>query len=804
MHQTQPTHVAQSNKPLKLWYRQPAAQWLGALPVGNGHLGAMIHGGITEEVLQLNEDTLWSGEPYDTNNYEAAQHLEELRKLVFARKYVEADEVARRMQGPRNQAYQPPGNLRLTFQHSATATMYRRELDLRNACAEVRYTSDGATFARTVFSSAVDNVLVVRLESDQPGTLSFTATLDSELHASNVIRAENRIALHGRCPRHVPVPDGAPIRPIEYDDRPDGKNMRFEAQLHAMLDGGQSETNADGSLTVHNANAATLLLAAATSYNGFDKSPSENIPDLARICSARLDDALKKGYAKLRSAHISDYQHLFQRVELDLGDDPHAGQPTDERLEAVRKGASDEQLIALYFQYGRYLLIASSRPGTQPANLQGIWNKDVWPAWYSNWTTNINTEMNYWLAETCNLSECHEPLFDLISGLSVNGAKTAQVYYRCGGWTAHHNADLWRMTSPDNGSPKWANWPLSGAWLCQHLWEHYAFTGDRDFLSQRAYPLMKGATRFFLDFLVERDGWLLTNPSTSPENVFLTEDGEEATVSAGSTMDMAIIRELFTNCIETSRILGIDADFASVLESKRAKLLPSRIGKYGQLQEWSEDFGEQEPGHRHIAHLYGLYPGDQITSEKTPELFQAARKSLERRLEHGSGHTGWSLAWVVALWARLGEGDLAHDNIVQLLGNSTSANLLDLIDLHPPLIFQIDGNFGATAAIAEMLVQSHGAELAILPALPHAWNHGYVRGLRARGGLEIDVEWNNGHPTSVVLRAQYDGHYLLRLPQGQRPVAIKDRNGQNVPWSEENAHIVLAVQNGKSYTLSFS
>lgn len=798
MDQTWTSSATSQNTPLTLWYRQPATQWLEALPVGNGHLGAMMYGGVAEEVLQLNEDTLWAGEPYDSNNYGAAPYLEAVRKLVFARKYVEADEVARHMQGPRNQPYEPLGNLHLTFQHH-NVTAYRRQLDLRNACAEVRYSCDSTLFTRTVFCSAVDNVLVVHLESDQPGALSCTASLDSELHASSTALATNRIALHGRCPRHASVPEGAPARPIEYDDRPDGKNMRFEAQLHVILDGGQCEANADGSLTIRNATAATLLLTAATSYQGFDKSPSAHIPDLAGLCSARLNEALKKRYEDLREAHISDYQQLFARVELDLGSDLHSEQSTDERLEAVRKGGSDEQLIALYFQYGRYLLIASSRPGTQPANLQGIWNDRIQPAWNSNWTTNINTEMNYWLAETCNLSECHEPLFAFINDLSVNGAKTAQVHYHCQGWTTHHNVDLWRMTSPANGSPKWANWPLAGAWLCQHLWEHYAFTRDRNFLAQRAYPLMKGAAQFFLDFLVERDGWLLTNPSTSPENVFLTEDGKEATVSAGTTMDMTIIRELFTNCIEASHILRIDSEFASVLERQRARLLPPRIGKYGQLQEWSEDFDEQEPGHRHMSHLYGLYPGDSITAEQAPELFQAARTSLERRLEHGGGYTGWSRAWVIALWARLGEGDLAHDNIVQLLNVSTSANLFDL---HPPLIFQIDGNFGAAAAVAEMLLQSHAGELAILPALPAAWSHGSVRGLCARGGLKVDITWRDGQALSVVLHVHADGQHRLRLPAGQQVVAVKDQHGQDIAWHAEQQYIVLAVQNGEHYTIS--
>ncbi|GHO46082.1 glycosyl hydrolase family 95 catalytic domain-containing protein [Ktedonospora formicarum] len=805
MHQAQTVRVQQDKPSLKLWYRQPAAQWLEALPVGNGHLGAMIHGGISEEVLQLNEDTLWSGEPYDTDNLDAITHLPELRRLILEeRNYVAAQKLTRRMQGPYNESYQPLGNLRLRFMHQGEAQAYQRALDLDTALATVHYKAGDILFSREIFSSAADDLLVVRLTSDTSHALSLTAHLESVHPFTCIPNGSHTIRMTGHCPRHVD-PDYFPTADsIIYDHGEDSHGMRFETQLQAIVEGGRITADEDGTLRVENAHTVTFFLSAATSYRGFASRPDLPAHALEQSCTTRLAEGISKGYNILREAHISDYQRLFQRVALDLGTSEGEELPTDERLAAVQKGARDDALLALFFQYGRYLLIASSRPGTQPANLQGIWNDQIRPAWSSNWTININTQMNYWLAEVCNLAECHSPLFDLIEDASVSGERIAQVYYGCRGWVAHHNMDLWRNAAPVGngvGDPQWANWNMGGAWLCQHLWEHYAFSGDRLFLSQRAYPIMKKAAQFLLDFLVEdKQGHLTICPSTSPENLFITASGERAGVGAGSTMDIAIIHELFTHCIAASQALDIDQEFAHELTETLALLPQPAIGRHGQLQEWNEDFEEHEPGHRHMSHLYGLYPGEQITSEQTPELFQAARKSLEHRLVHGGGGTGWSRSWVVALWARLGEGDLAYEHLIELLKGSIVTNLFDL---HPPLIFQIDGNFGATAAIAEMLVQSHADELAILPALPHTWNEGYVRGLRARGGLEVDVEWSNGLATSVILRASQSRHFLLRFPQQQRPIAIKNQSGQQIPWSSEHDRVALAMQNGMTYTLSF-
>ena len=638
----------------------------------------MVFGGVEAERLQLNEDTLWSGHPRDWNNPEAKQYLPEVRRLVLDQEeYARADEVCKKMQGPYNESYQPLGNLYLKFEGQGERATYRRQLDLGTAIARVTYRVDGVEFSREVLSSAVDQVLVVNLSCSQARRLNFSASMDSLLRSATQAKDARTIRLYGKAPAHADPDYLHTANPVIYDEA-DGMGMRFEAWLRVVAEGGETES-VGNQLRIRNADTVTLLLAAATGYKGFEQFPDTPAEEIAAGCSQRLDWAEKKGYAELRHDHVEDYQKLFRRVTLDLGPSNSPDLPTDERLRAFEQ-THDPQLLTLYFQYGRYLLISSSRPGTQPANLQGIWNELVRPPWSSNWTANINVQMNYWPAETCNLSECHEPLFDLIEGLRPNGEKTAQVNYGLGGWVSHHNIDLWRQTAPvgqGSGDPTWANWPMSGAWLCAHLWEHYRFTGDVESLRQRAYPLMKDSARFYRDWLVEdKQGRLTTCPSFSTENSFIAPDGKGAETSAGCTMDMALIRELFTHCIEAAQVLGVDAALAQELDRARSRLVPYQIGRYGQLQEWSKDFQEAEPGHRHVAHLYGVYPGDQITPRRTPELAQAARVSIERRLKSGGAYTGWSRAWVINLWARLEDGEAAHESIVVLLKQSTGLNLL--------------------------------------------------------------------------------------------------------------------------------
>jgi alpha-L-fucosidase 2 len=786
----------------RLWYRRPAEQWTEALPVGNGRLGAMVFGGVASERLQLNEDTLWSGRPREWNNPEARRYLPEVRRLVLEdQNYVAADQVCRRMQGPYNESYQPLADLHLAFEDAGDATGYRRELDLDSAIARVSYRRGATRFTREVFASAPDQVIAVRLTASRPGALHFTAALDSPLRSTVEAGSNGTLRLRGKAPAHVDPNYLKSENPVIYDEAA-GNGMRFETSLRALAEGGTITAEGDR-LRIQGANAVTLLISAATGYRGFDRAPDGSAETIAAACRKPIEAAASLPFARLRARHVADHRFLFRRVALRLGSAPSA-LPTDERLRAF-SSSPDPGLLALYFHYGRYLLIASSRPGTQPANLQGIWNPLVRPPWSSNWTANINVQMNYWPAETCNLSECHQPLFDLVADLARNGRVTAQVNYGARGWVSHHNVDLWRQSSPVGnyglGSPTWANWPMSGPWFCAHLWQHFLFTRDREFLRARAWPLMKGAAEFCLDWLIENPkGGLTTCPSVSTENVFFTPDGKRAEVSAGCTMDIALIKELFTSCLDAAAILGVDPELRSRLQAALARLPGYKIGRHGQLQEWSEDFDEPEPGQRHMSHLYPLYPGGEITPRGAPQLAQAARVSLERRLKAGGAYTGWSRAWAIAFWARLEDGERAHESLAALMNHSTGPNLFDTHPLDATSIFQIDGNFGATAAIAEMLVQSHAGEIHFLPALPAAWPEGSVRGLRAQGGVTVDIAWDKGRATRAALHPGLAGKYKLRAPRGQRIATLRGRPAR----TDASGSVTVALSPGESCLVVFA
>jgi len=752
------TGDAAPNDAPTLWYRQPATQWVEALPVGNGRLGAMIFGGVELERIQLNEDTLWAGGPYDPANPAALGALPEIRRLLAAGDYRQAQALVQEkfMARPMHQAaYQTVGDLLISVAGSEAVTNYRRDLNLDTAVACTEFQLGDTVYVREYLASAVDQVIAIRLTAhsarrpDRPARFSCTLAMQTPEHAETKAGAEGELVLHGVNTGFDTVKAA----------------LSFEARVRVVQTDGSIDADA-AQLHLTNATTATILVAAATSYRRYDDVSGDPTERNQRT----LEAAKEKSFAALRDAHVADYQRLFRRVALDLGHTVAEALPTDERVLAADLG-KDPALAALYFQYGRYLLISSSRPGTQPANLQGIWNNSLWPPWGSKYTININTEMNYWPAEVTNLAECAEPLFAMIEDLSHTGAKMAHDQYGAGGWVAHHNTDPWRATGPIDGA-FWGMWPCGGAWLCDSLWEHYLFGGDQAFLA-RAYPLMKGSAQFFLDTLVEepKHHWLVTSPSVSPENA------HHAGVSAamGPTMDEQIVRDLFTHCIASAKILGVDADFAARLEAARARLAPNQIGAQGQLQEWLEDWdaGAPEQQHRHVSHLYGFFPGDQITLRGTPQLAAAVRRTLETR---GDISTGWATAWRLNLWARLQDAGHAYRILEGLLGPARTYP--NLFDAHPP--FQIDGNLGGTAGIAEMLLQSHAGEIELLPALPPEWGTGHVQGLRARGGFEIDMAWDRGRLTSAVVRSRQGG--MAHLRYGPQTRAFDISPGGSVVW----------------------